>query len=240
MNAILDNQIRQLGFWSAVIFLVTVVVSLVLPLDVPNGLHAEHADRVIWLNDNRSVFILGWVNQMISMLSLCGVFLGMAWYAAIINPLRGIVGGIAILLSITAFIIPKFIAIWTIPQLAEVSSSGGIGSDFADQLLLLLNVSVPFSLYTSFDYLGFWLYALFALVIAAPLYRKALSWKIAAFSLGVFGAAFHCLLIALLMKILGAADIESWFLGSSSFLLVAIVAALFGFRRSGTEISRGL
>lgn len=99
---------------------------------------------------------------------------------------------------------------------------------------------MPFSLYTSFDYLGFWLYALFALVIAAPLYRKALSWKIAAFSLGVFGAAFHCLLIALLMKILGAADIESWFLGSSLFLLVAIVAALFGFRRSGTEISRAL
>jgi len=240
MNAILDNQIRQLGFWSAVIFLVTVVVSLVLPLDVPNGLYAEHADRVIWLNDNRSVFILGWVNQMISMLSLCGVFLGMAWYAAIRNPLRGIVGGIAILLSITAFIIPKFIAIWTIPQLAEVSSSGGFGSGFADQLLLLLNVSVPFSLYTSFDYLGFWLYALFALVIAAPLYGNALSCKIAAVSLGVFGAAFHCLLIALLMKILGAADIESWFLGSSLFLLVAIVAALFGFRRSGTEISRGL
>ena len=78
MNAILDNQIRQLGFWSTVIFLVTVVVSLVLPLDVPNGLYAELADRVIWLNDNRSVFILGWVNQMISMLSLCGVFLGMA------------------------------------------------------------------------------------------------------------------------------------------------------------------
>ena len=49
MNAILDNQIRQLGFWSAVIFLVTVVVSLVLPLDVPNGLDAEFADRVIWL-----------------------------------------------------------------------------------------------------------------------------------------------------------------------------------------------
>ena len=56
MNAILDNQIRQLGFWSAVIFLVTVVVSLVLPLDVPNGLYAEHADRVIWLNDIHTGF----------------------------------------------------------------------------------------------------------------------------------------------------------------------------------------
>ena len=230
MNILFDNQIRRFGFWSAVVFLITAVVSLFLPLDVPDGLHAATADRVIWLNDNRSMFILGWVNQMISMLSLSGVFLGMAWYAAIRNPLCGVLGGITILLSITAFVIPKFIAVWTIPQLADASASGGIGSAFADQLLLVLNVSVPFSLYTSFDYLGFWLYALFALAIAAPLFRHVMSWKIAAVSLGVFGAAFHCLLIALLMNKIAAADIESWFLGSSLFLLIAVVAALFGFR----------
>ena len=101
------------------------------------------------------------------------------------------VGGIAILLSITAFIIPKFIAIWTIPQLAEASATGGVGSVFADQLLLILNVTVPFSLYTSFDYLGFWLYALFALVIAAPLFKHALIWKFAAVSLGFWRCLSH-------------------------------------------------
>ena len=167
MNANLNQQVGRLGFWSGVIFLVTVVVSLVLPLDVPDGLQAAHVDRVIWLNEHRSAFILGWVNQMVSMLSLSGVLLAVAWFAAMRSPLSGMVGGIAILLSMTAFIIPKFIAIWTIPQLAEASATGGIGSVFADQLLLLLNVTVPFSLYTSLDYLGFWLYALFALVIAA-------------------------------------------------------------------------
>ena len=155
MNGNLNQQVGQLGFWSGVIFLVTVVASFLLPLDIPDGLQAAHAERVIWLNENRSAFILGWVNQMVSMLSLSGVLLAMAWLVARRRPLSGIVGGIAILLSITAFIIPKFIAIWTIPQLAEASATGGVGSVFADQLLLILNVTVPFSLYTSFDYLGF-------------------------------------------------------------------------------------
>ena len=40
MNANLNQQVGRLGFWSGVIFLVTVVVSLVLPLDVPDGLLA--------------------------------------------------------------------------------------------------------------------------------------------------------------------------------------------------------
>ena len=64
MNAMLNQQVGQLGFWSGVIFLLTVVASFLLPLDIPDGLQAEHAERVIWLNENRSAFILGWVNQI--------------------------------------------------------------------------------------------------------------------------------------------------------------------------------
>ena len=74
MNANLNQQVGRLGFWSGVIFLVTVVASLLLPLDVPDGLQAAHVDRVIWLNEHRSAFILGWVNQMVSMLSLSSVY----------------------------------------------------------------------------------------------------------------------------------------------------------------------
>jgi hypothetical protein len=58
-----------------------------------------------------------------------------------------------------AFVIPKFMAVWTIPLLAEAADSGGAGAAMAATLLPLLNVSIPFSLYTSFDYLGFWLYS---------------------------------------------------------------------------------
>jgi len=72
-------------------------------------------------------------------------------------------------------------------------------------------------------------------VIAAPLLKHALTWKIAAVSLGIFGVTFHLLLIALLMKKVVAGDIELWFLGSALFLIVAIIAALIGFRTTGNQ-----
>ena len=95
-----------------------------------------------------------------------------------------------VLMSVVAFFIPKFIAVWTIPLLADTIASGAAGAELADPLLRLLNVSVPFSLYTSFDYLGFWLYSVFALLVAAPLYGEALSLKISSISLGVFGVIY--------------------------------------------------
>ena len=226
MTTVLDAQIHRMGFWSVILFLVTVLVSLVLPLDIPDGLHAEHTDRVVWLNENRLSFIMGWVNQMISMLSLSSVFLGMAWRALKWNPLSAVLGCLMLILSVMAFMIPKFIAIWTIPQLAMHISSSGIGTDFANQLLLMLNVSVPFSLYTSFDYLGFWLYGLFGLIVALPLLSDVTSWRIAGVAMGLFGLAFHCLLVMLLMGVIAASDIELWFLGTAIFLIVGVIAAV--------------
>jgi hypothetical protein len=87
------------------------------------------------------------------------------------------------------FIIPKFIAIWTIPQLVQAISTGATSAELADPLLRILNVSIPFSLYTSFDYLGFWLYAVFGLLVAGPLFGESLSSKVATICSGVFGAA---------------------------------------------------
>ena len=52
-------------------------------------------------------------------------------------------------------------------------------------LLPLLNVSIPFSLYTSFDYLGFWLYALFAVLMMKPLYGSDWSSKLIAILVGL-------------------------------------------------------
>ena len=106
----------------------------------------------------------------------------------------------------------------------------------AHALLPLLNVSIPFSLYTSFDYLGFWLYAVFALLVAGPLYGDALSNKIAAVSLGVFGVLYHLCLIALLLGSIGASDIETYFLGSTVLLflhLVAMIAVFYQGKSNG-------
>jgi len=227
----LDLQINRFGFWSAVVAIATAVITFFIPLDVPGGYTAEHADRVAWLSANSGTFILGWINQIVAMLSLSGVFFGMAWQIATRNPLRAIIAAMVVLISVVAFIIPKFIAVWTIPLLAQVISNGAVGAELADPLLRLLNVSIPFSLYTSFDYLGFWLYAVFGLLVAGPLYGENMIAKIAAVTIGLFGLVYHGLLATLLLGAIAPPDIESSFLGASGLLLIVVVAMIVSFRR---------
>ena len=225
----LDLQMNRFGFWSAVIAIVTGMISFSLPLDAPGGYTAEHADRVAWLTANRDLFILGWLNQIAAMFSLSGVFFAIAWHIAVKNPLRAALAAMVVLLSVVAFIIPKFMAIWTIPQLADVITNNAVGAELADPLLTLLNVSVPFSLYTSFDYLGFWLYGVFSLLVAGPLYGDKTSAKIAAITLGMFGVIYHGILASLLLGSIAPPDIESSFLVAAGLLLVAVVVMSFNF-----------
>jgi hypothetical protein len=230
MTTTLDYQISRLGFWSAIVAIATGVVAMFLPLDAPGGYTAEHADRVVWLSANRGPFIAGWINQIVAMLSLSGVFFGVAWQVAGKKPLRAIVAAMVVLMSVMAFIIPKFMAVWTIPILADTISTGAVGAELAEPLLRLLNVSIPFSLYTSFDYLGFWLYAVFGLLVAGPLYGQAMSAKIAAVALGVFGIVYHGMLVALLVGVIAPVDINTYFLGPAMLLLILILAMIFNFK----------
>ena len=225
----LGLQMNRFGFWSAVIAIMTGMISFFLPLDAPKGYTAEHADRVAWLTANRDLFILGWLNQIAAMFSLSGVFFAIAWHIAVKNPLRAALAAMVVLLSVVAFIVPKFMAIWTIPQLADVITNNAVGAELADPLLTLLNVSVPFSLYTSFDYLGFWLYGVFSLLVAGPLYGDKTSAKIAAITLGMFGIIYHGLLASLLLGSIAPPDIESSFLVAAGLLLVAVVVMGFNF-----------
>lgn len=225
----LGLQMNRFGFWSAVIAIMTGMISFFLPLDAPKGYTAEHADRIAWLTANRDLFILGWLNQIAAMFSLSGVFFAIAWHIAVKNPLRAALAAMVVLLSVVAFIVPKFMAIWTIPQLAEVITNNAVGAELADSLLTLLNVSVPFSLYTSFDYLGFWLYGVFSLLVAGPLYGDKTSAKIAAITLGMFGIIYHGLLASLLLGSIAPPDIESSFLAAAGLLLVAVVVMGFNF-----------
>ena len=228
----LDEKINRLGLWSAVIVIVTAVISVYLPLDAPGGYNAVHADRVAWLSNNRELFIAGWVNQIVAMLSLSGVFFAIAWRVGSTSPLIAMIAAMVVLMSVMAFIIPKFIAVWTIPLLADTISTGAVGSQLADPLLRILNVSVPFSLYTSFDYLGFWLYSLFALLVAIPLYSSSMPKKIAAVSMGLFGVIYQLMLLALWAGEIDVVDIEGSFLGASVLLIVAIIFMAFEFKKA--------
>lgn len=226
----LDGQMYRFGFWSVLIVIASGIASGFMPLDVPGGYAAADTDRVLWLQANRTLFIAGWVNQIVAMFSLSGVFACSAWLIARSHTLRAMLAAMVVFMSVIAFIIPKFMAIWTIPLLGDSIANSTSGHEMAAMLLPLLNVSIPFSLYTSFDYLGFWLYALFGLLVAGPLFSGSNAQKIAAIALGSFGLIYQVMMAALLLGGIDATEIEDYFLGLTPLLIVAIVAAGFVFR----------
>jgi len=229
MARTLDDQINKAAFWSAMAVLLVTVPSLFIPLDAPDG---PFADRMIWFSSNVGIFIVGWIVQLIAMLALSAVFAGVLWQIASTHPLRAIVAGTALLMSVVAFFIPKFTAIWAIPQMVEASTTASAHSAVAEQLFQLLNVSLPFSLFSSLDYLGFWLYAVFSLLIAGPLFRLTLSAKIAAVGFGAFGLLFHAVLIGVLTRNIVQADIVSYVESVAGLLLVPIISMAVYFRKA--------
>ena len=234
VDASLDYSLNQFGFAAAILCIVTGVAAALLPLDAPAGAMATDTERLAWLAENRGSFVAGWVNQIVAMLSLSGFFVAIALRARHVAPLRAILAVGAVAMATMAFAIPKFMAIWTIPMLTEASVTGGSGSAMAETLLPLLNVSIPFSLYTSFDYLGFWLYALFAVLMMGAVDRVDRLSTIAAASLGLFGLGFHVALILLLTRVIGAADIEIVFGITVIPLLVLVLVMLAIFKRHPT------
>ena len=227
----LDIQMNRLGFWCAVICIATGLLAVALPLDVPGGYDATHEERLNWLAAHRGLFIAGWLNQIVAMLTLSGLFLAIAWRVRHKSPLAALLAAGATALATMAFVIPKFMAVWTIPLLAEATLSGAAGSEMAAMLLPLLNVSIPFSLYTSFDYMGFWLYSLFALLTMVPMVDRDLPSKLAALLLGLFGVGFHLAFAMLIFGVIGASDIEVSFGLSFIPLLLLVLVMVAIFRR---------
>lgn len=236
VDASFDRSLNQFGFVTVILCILTGFAAALLPLDAPAGANATDNERLAWLAENMGSFVAGWVNQIIAMLSLSGFFLAIALRARHVAPLRVILAVGAVAMATMAFAIPKFMAIWTIPMLTEASVTGGSGSEMAGTLLPLLNVSIPFSLYTSFDYLGFWLYALFAVLMMGAVDRVDRLSTIAAVSLGLFGLGFHVALILLLTGVIGAADIEIVFGITFIPLLILVLVMLAVFRRERTPL----
>ena len=236
VDASFDRSLNQFGFVTVILCILTGFAAALLPLDAPAGANATDTERLAWLAENMGSFVAGWVNQIIAMLSLSGFFLAIALRARHVAPLRVILAVGAVAMATMAFAIPKFMAIWTIPMLTEASVTGGSGSEMAGTLLPLLNVSIPFSLYTSFDYLGFWLYALFAVLMMGAVDRVDRLSTIAAVSLGLFGLGFHFALILLLTGVIGAADIEIVFGITFIPLLILVLVMLAFFRRERTPL----
>jgi hypothetical protein len=230
----LDHAINKATFWSAIALILAGVLSVFFPLDAPAGPFAE---RMIWFSSNVGAFVMGWAVQMIAMLALSGVFAGTAWQIRESNPLCAFVAGTALLISVVAFIIPKFIAIWSIQQMVVASSTVSADVVVAEQLFQLLNPSLPFSLHTSFEYLGFWMYGVFGLLVARPLFRLTLSAKIAAIGLGLFGLLFHILFAGVITGNVVTTDIGPYAETMGVLLLIPVISMAVYFRMRLKEAS---
>ena len=225
----IDDAINKAAFWSAVVLILSGVLSVFFPLDAPEG---PFADRMQWYSSNVNAYVMGWVMQMIAMLTLSGVFAGTAWQIRRTNPLSSFLAGTAVLMATISFIIPKFIAIWSIPQIVTASTTVAANHTVAEQLFQLLNPSLSFSLFTSFDYLGFWMYAVFGLLIARPLFRLTLSVKIAAVALGLFGLLYHILFAGVMTGNIVTADIGPYAESLGLLLLIPVISMAVYFRNA--------
>ena len=228
----LDTTIYRFGFYCAVLLILSGFAAAFLPLDISDGLDAEHTDRIVWLTEHRATFVLGWLNQIVAMLTLSGVFVAMAWQTRQRFPLTALLSAAVVAFSVMAFIVPKFIAVWSMPLLVSAVNDP-INGEMANTLLMLLNVTTPYSLFTSFDYLGFWLYAVFGLLITRPFLQGTTSSKIAGTCAGLYGATYHILLVALLSGVLENHQIGTWFLSTTALLIIVVIATMVGFWRHG-------
>jgi len=224
----LDDTINKAAFRTAIVLILAGLLSAFFPLDAPEG---PFADRMQWYSTNVGDFVMGWVVQMIAMLTLSGVFAATAWQTRKWNPLSSFLAGIAVLIATIAFVIPKFIAIWSIPQMVVASSTVTADVVVAEQLFQLLNPSLSFSLFTSFDYLGFWMYGVFGLLVARPLLRLTLSAKIAAISIGLFGLLYHLLFVGVMSGSVETADIGPYAETLGMLLLIPVISMAVYFRQ---------
>ena len=230
----LDNTISKIAFQSAIVLVLTGVLMLFFPLDAPA---APFADRMLWYSVNVNAYVMGWVLQMIAMLTLSALFAAIAWQTRKSHLLSTFGAGTALLISIMAFIIPKFIAIWSIPQIVVASSTVTPNVAVAEQLFQLLNPSLSFSLFTSFDYLGFWMYGVFGLLLARPLFCLTLSAKIAAVSLGLFGLLYHLLLVGVMFGSIASTNIGLYAESIGILLLIPVLSMAVYFRNQLKEAS---
>ena len=225
----IDDTINRASFWTAIVLVLAGVLSVFFPLDAPAGTFAE---RMMWYSNNVDAYVMGWVVQMIAMLTLSGVFAGTAWQTRKSHPVSSFVAGAALLAATMAFLIPKFIAIWSVPQMVTASTTVTANAAVAERLFQLLNPSLSFSLFTSFDYLGFWMYGVYGLLVARPLFNLSLSAKIAAVGLGLFGLLYHVLIFGVMFGSIATADVGPYAESMGILLLIPVISMAVYFRKA--------
>ena len=219
-TARLDSQINKATYLSAIVLFVFTAVSMFGVYDAPAGSTA--AEKVAWLNENNGAFVLSWVTQIVQVFTLAAIFAAACWKAFSINPLAAVSGGIVLMLGTMAILITKGTELWILPLAAQDLAAGSASQEPGLTLLSINSQSYPYSLTSYFDYLGLWLWSLFGLLVARPLFQfSTTSAKVAAVSLGLFGIIYPVFYGFLVTGVIPLADIMDY----STFMLLAWVGA---------------
>ena len=218
-TARLDSQINKAAYLSAIVLFVFTAVSMFGVYDAPAGSTA--AEKVAWLNENNGAFVLSWVTQIVQVFTLATVFAAICWKVYRVNPLAAVSGGIVLMLGTMAILITKGTELWIVPLAAQDLAAGSSGQEPGLTLLSINSQSYPYSLTSYFDYLGLWLWSLFGLLVARPLFRFSTSAKVAAVSLGLFGIIYPVFYGFLVTGVIPLDDITNY----STFMLLAWVGA---------------
>ena len=215
----LDSQINKVAYLSAIVLFVFTVVSMFGVYDAPAGSTA--AEKIAWLNENNGAFVLSWVTQIVQVFTLAAIFAATCWKVYRVNPLAAVSGGIMLALGTMAIIITKGTELWVVPLIAQDLAAGAHGQEPGLTLLSINSQAYPYSLTTYFDYLGLWLWSLFGLLVARPLFQLSTSAKVAAISLGLFGIIYPVFYGVLVTGIIPLSEITDY----STFMLLAWVGA---------------
>ena len=218
-TARLDSQINKAAYLSAIVLFVFTVVSMFGVYDAPVG--STVAEKVAWLNENNGAFVVSWVTQIVQVFTLTVIFAATCWKVFSVNPLAAVSGGIVLMLGTMAILITKGTELWIVPLAAQDLAAGSSGQEPGLTLLSINSQSYPYSLTTYFDYLGLWLWSLFGLLVARPLFRLSTSAKVAAVSLGLYGIIYPFFYGFLVTGVIPLEDITNY----STFMLLAWVAA---------------
>jgi|GEM_PF-1457624 len=220
-------DIYDLGFKGAIVLVIGSIVSLFLPLAAPD---ADTQAAALWLNQEAGAYLFGWLNQLMLVFAIAVTLAVAGWAIYQTAPLRAITVWSFTLISTGVFFITKFFALWGVPLMAKAIAAESAVQPEATAALLALAPNESFGLLGSLDWLGFWIYGLIGILMFRPLFRGALSAKIAAGSLLLFGVVLPLLFTATLIDILGQDEFGEIAFSTAALLTVAGVAFAIFFR----------
>ena len=126
-----------------------------------------------------------------------------------------------VLLGTMAILITKGTELWILP-LAAQDLGAGSAQEPGQTLLSITSQSYAYSLTMYYDYLGLWLWSLFGLLVARPLFQlSTTSAKVAAVSLGGFGIIYPVFYGCLVTGVIPQDQMMDY----STFMLLAWIGA---------------